>query len=166
MANTKISALPAGAPAVATDLIPIDRAGANYSLQVSDVLGQALPRVVASRVVTNSSTVDGNFTQTFYTIPVGAQGVYRMVVGIVARTQQAGAWQVNADWVPPSGTNQAAQLGVAVNMVTGALAVNGSAYSVTAYYHAGDVITVGTVTGSGTPGVGAFDVAWVLERLV
>lgn len=38
MANTKISALPAGAPAVATDILPIDRAGVNNSLQVSDVL--------------------------------------------------------------------------------------------------------------------------------
>jgi hypothetical protein len=38
MANTKISALTAGAPALASDLLPIDRSGANYSLQVSDIL--------------------------------------------------------------------------------------------------------------------------------
>lgn len=38
MANTKISALTAGAPAQAGDLIPIDRSGTNYSLQVGDIL--------------------------------------------------------------------------------------------------------------------------------
>ena len=43
MANTKISALPAGAPAQSTDLLPIARAGANASLQVSDVLANAAP---------------------------------------------------------------------------------------------------------------------------
>ena len=38
MANEKISQLTPGAPAQSTDLIPIARSGANYSLQVSDVL--------------------------------------------------------------------------------------------------------------------------------
>lgn len=38
MANTKISALPVGAPAVTTDLLPIARSGSNESLQVSDIL--------------------------------------------------------------------------------------------------------------------------------
>jgi hypothetical protein len=34
MANTKISGLTAGAPALSTDLLPIDRSGTNYSLMV------------------------------------------------------------------------------------------------------------------------------------
>jgi hypothetical protein len=38
MANTKISALTPGAPALATDLFPIDRSGANFSLKTSDIL--------------------------------------------------------------------------------------------------------------------------------
>jgi hypothetical protein len=38
MANTKISQLAAGAPALGTDLLPIDRSGANFSLKVSDIL--------------------------------------------------------------------------------------------------------------------------------
>lgn len=38
MANTKISALTAGAPAVGTDLLPIARGGANDSLKVSDLV--------------------------------------------------------------------------------------------------------------------------------
>jgi hypothetical protein len=38
MANTKISARTAGSPAQYTDQLPIARAGANFSLQVSDIL--------------------------------------------------------------------------------------------------------------------------------
>lgn len=49
--NTKISALPAGTPAQGTDLLPIDRAGANYSLQVSDVVANLVP---------NTTTVNGH----------------------------------------------------------------------------------------------------------
>jgi hypothetical protein len=37
MANTKISALPAGTPAQTTDVLPIDRSGANYSLTAQDL---------------------------------------------------------------------------------------------------------------------------------
>jgi len=162
MANTKISQLAPGAPAQATDLVPIDRAGANFSLQVSDVLATQFPQVVASRVLTAQNSVDGNFTRPFFNI-VNA-GVYRLCIGSVARTLQAGAWQVNADWAPPTGFNQTGQLGIGINMVTGAVVV-GPSLAVTDYYHAGDVITVGTVTGSGTPGTGTFDVSWVLERL-
>jgi len=59
MSNTKISQLSPGAPAQSTDLIPIDRAGANYSLQVSDMQtalnGAAIP---ASKTIvgTNGSS--------------------------------------------------------------------------------------------------------------
>ena len=41
MANTKISALPAGAPAQSTDVLPVDRAGTNVSLQVADILANS-----------------------------------------------------------------------------------------------------------------------------
>ena len=46
--NTKISALTAGAPAVATDLIPIDRSGTNYSLLVSDIGAEILASAALS----------------------------------------------------------------------------------------------------------------------
>ena len=39
MADTKISALTSGAPAQATDATVIARAGANYKLTVSDIVG-------------------------------------------------------------------------------------------------------------------------------
>ena len=64
MANTKISALPAGAPAQSTDLLPIARAGANASLQVSDVLanpsftGQVTEGINAMGNVSGSITID------------------------------------------------------------------------------------------------------------
>ena len=48
MANLKISQLSPGAPAVATDLIPIDRAGANFSLQVSDVAAVSAPPIATA----------------------------------------------------------------------------------------------------------------------
>jgi len=43
MANTKISALPSGNPALSTDVIPIDRAGVNYSLTTGSVAALSGP---------------------------------------------------------------------------------------------------------------------------
>ena len=59
MANTKISALTAGAPALASDLLPIDRSGANYSLQVSDVLG-AISSLPNGTTATTQAALDGS----------------------------------------------------------------------------------------------------------
>jgi hypothetical protein len=61
MANLKISQLTPGAPAIATDVIPIDRAGANFSLQVSDINSGLAP------------LASPNFTGVV-TLPVGAAG--------------------------------------------------------------------------------------------
>ena len=249
MANTKISALTAGAPAVSTDLIPIDRAGANYSLQVSDMQtalnGAAIPasktivgtngssqivdasaatlsnntsgtaanlsgtpalpngttattqaatdsstnlattaaiaaqivdgvpaansiaKIVASRVLVGQSAVDGAITNALYAVPVGASGVYRVITALSCRTQQAGAWVVDADVTWPAGIHQNPSLNSSVNLISGTTSIGVTVQSMLpVYLHAGDVIQCGTVTGSGTPGVGTFDVAWVVERLV
>ena len=48
MSNTKISALTPGTPAQSTDVLPIDRAGANFSLTASDIIGGAAPANVVS----------------------------------------------------------------------------------------------------------------------
>jgi hypothetical protein len=48
MANTKISALTAGDPAVASDLLPIDRSGSNFSLMASSVAALAPSVMLAS----------------------------------------------------------------------------------------------------------------------
>jgi hypothetical protein len=45
MSNTKISALPAGSPALSTDLLPIARSGANASLSMQNVLDFVLPPI-------------------------------------------------------------------------------------------------------------------------
>jgi hypothetical protein len=62
MANLKISQLTAGAPAQATDLLPIDRAGANYSLQVSDIGSQILTSPNVSNSITTGINALGNVT--------------------------------------------------------------------------------------------------------
>ncbi len=59
MANTKISGLPVGAPALATDQIPVARSGTNVSLQVSDIVsvGQVVTVFPISDNVTDQSAV-------------------------------------------------------------------------------------------------------------
>ena len=82
MANTKISALPAGAPAQSTDLLPIDRAGSNFSLQVFDILNNALayPNLSAAGIVGASydrifvsGSVNGD--NPIYTVPSGMRAM-------------------------------------------------------------------------------------------
>ena len=48
MANTKISALTSGSPAQLTDLFPISRSGANFSLSVDDILSLSAYRVTVT----------------------------------------------------------------------------------------------------------------------
>ena len=204
MANEKISQLIAGAPAVATDLLPIARSGSNYSLQVSDVLAgnaatasnlsgtpalpngttattQSLgdsstklattayvattyPRVVASRVQLAQSSVDGNATQTFYTIPAGAGGVYRFSAFAIARTVSNGACLIQLEFVFPSGSNMGTQpVAEQLNGNTGVVAANPVHF--TPYLHAGDVITCGSVLTSGSLTGGSFEFNWIAERL-
>ena len=66
MSNTKISALTPGTPAQSTDVIPIDRAGANFSLTASDIVGGAAPANVVSTagILTANQLVIGAGTKT------------------------------------------------------------------------------------------------------
>ena len=59
MADTKISGLAAGAPAQSTDLIPIARAGANFSITPANILAYGTSPV-AGTTGTFSSTVTGS----------------------------------------------------------------------------------------------------------
>lgn len=54
MANTKISALPAGAPAQVTDILPVDRAGTNVSLTIANIQAGLAP--LASPALTGTPT--------------------------------------------------------------------------------------------------------------
>lgn len=174
MANTKISALTAGAPAQSTDLLPIDRAGANYSLQVSDIVSEGIvgggnsggiqsPAVVASLVLTGQTVPDGSATaHNLFTVVTA--GVYRVCGFAVPRTKNSGAWTVNVDVTWPSGTNFSASALQTLNMVTPAApsSVNGEQM----YLHVSDAITCGTATGTGSRDSGIFDVSWTVERIV
>ena len=64
MANLKISQLTPGAPAQATDLLPIDRAGANYSLKISDAGAQILTSPNVSKSITTGLNALGNVSGT------------------------------------------------------------------------------------------------------
>jgi hypothetical protein len=81
--NTKISQLGAGAPALASDLLPIARAGANYSLQVSDIARQT-ETFRASYTVT-STDVSNQFFIIDFTWPAAFLDTnYTVVTGLVA----------------------------------------------------------------------------------
>ena len=172
MPNLKISQLTAGAPAQATDLVPIDRAGANFSLQVSDVLAEGIlggsnvsaVGVVASRVLTAQTAPDGNLTTPLYTVPTSGAGVYRTTGYLVCRTKNTGAWTLNVDVAWPSGTNLGPSAILSATMASPVAPSTGNC--ATMYLHVGDAITCGTVTGSGSRDTAVFDVAWVVERLV
>lgn len=56
MADTKISGLAAGAPAQATDLIPIARAGANYSITPANILSYGASAATVPSITFNTTS--------------------------------------------------------------------------------------------------------------
>jgi hypothetical protein len=66
MANEKISQLPSGSPGQSTDLIPIARSGANYSLTITQALA------VASGAISFSAITTGDNTAAAMTVDTGA----------------------------------------------------------------------------------------------
>jgi hypothetical protein len=60
MANTKISALPAGAPAQGADVLPVDRAGTNVSLLGSDIVTLAAATLVPQTTTVNGHALSAN----------------------------------------------------------------------------------------------------------
>lgn len=68
MADTKISALTAGAPALSTDEFPVARSGANRKLLISDILtyinaNMVLPQTVAEVQANNSTYTEGSWVK-------------------------------------------------------------------------------------------------------
>lgn len=80
MANTKISALTAGAPAQSTDLLPIDRAGANYSLQVSDIGAEILTSPEVTKSITTGINAIGNVSGSVSTVDLSKGNVITMTL--------------------------------------------------------------------------------------
>jgi hypothetical protein len=64
MANTKISALTAGNPALSADIIPIDRAGANYSITAGSIASLAIWSGLGNPTG-NLSLSNAGYTSTF-----------------------------------------------------------------------------------------------------
>ena len=64
MADTKISGLAAGAPAQATDLIPIARSGANYSITPANILAYGSSPVAGTTAAFSSTLAAGATTIT------------------------------------------------------------------------------------------------------
>ena len=86
MADTKISALPSGAPALATDETVIARAGSNYKLTVANIVGYlGTPITIANGGTGSSSTAYCSLTANVTgTLPVanGGTGITSFGTGV------------------------------------------------------------------------------------
>lgn len=118
MANTKISALTNGNPAVGTDTIPIDRAGVNRSLTAASIaaLAQATsPQTVGS---SQASGLSANVsTVTLFTVPV--TGMYALDYEVecsTAATSGASA-TLGFQWKMNGGVTSQSQTAVALNTI-------------------------------------------------
>lgn len=67
MADTKISALAAGAPAQATDLIPIARSGSNYSLTPANILNYGSSPIAGTQITLNGGSALSSYVTSSYT---------------------------------------------------------------------------------------------------
>ena len=141
MANTKISALTPGTPAQSTDVIPIDRAGANFSLTASDIIGGAAPAnvVSAAGTLTANQLVIGAGTKT--EAALGSLGTTTTVLhGNAAGAPSFGAVSLTTDvsGVLPvanggTGQSQAGQYGVMIARLAASTTVTGTVTETVAF---------------------------------
>lgn len=83
MADTKISALTPGAPAVGTDIMPVDRAGTNVSLTAADIVALAAVTLAPIASPTFTGTVKaplGSITNNAYGVGSLKTGLYSSVL--------------------------------------------------------------------------------------
>lgn len=88
MADTKISALAAGAPAQSGDLIPIARSGANYSITPGNILGAGLPATLGAIGATSinfGQTTLNYYGEGTWTPSLGGNTTYATQTGIYTR---------------------------------------------------------------------------------
>ena len=130
MSNTKISALTPGTPAQSTDVLPIDRAGANFSLTASDIIGGAAPANVVSTAGTMTS---GNVITGAGTKVVQDGGVALSSLAPIASAAL-------------TGTTTAVTLNVSKSITSGVNAMGNQTGSITVDLSLGNVITM-TLTG-------------------
>jgi len=116
VADTKISGLSAGAPAQATDLIPIARSGANFSITPANILAYGSSPVAGTTGTFSSTLAAGNTTITgTQTISGAVSSKSMLVVGSGGSTSAgwhlgnfssgvSGLWSTT---ITPSSTNYA-----------------------------------------------------------
>jgi hypothetical protein len=163
MANQKISQLTSGAPAQATDIVPIDRAGANFSLQVSDILAAAKTGILfAAAGNTDTVNAPNNTTTAFstsYNLPANyltAGRVIRITLGFVFVTTDVPTMNLalfmgpgpTTVWasVPLTSGNNATRWGGVTILIQGTAAAGAS---VAVYAH--PIISPGTSSGALVP---------------
>lgn len=168
MANTKISALTAGNPAVGTDIIPIDRAGTNVSITAASVaaLAQATsPQIVFHQVTTGINASIATAHQNDFT-PT-AVGRYRLTLILTeAVTDASGATIV----MRPFNTNgNIGQFMGTTNNGLGLTVVGGSMCMVGGFVVPNATLTnfkAGwNVTVTGTPTTGSWNMDMTVEYL-
>ena len=154
MADTKISALPSGAPALATDETVIARGGANYKLTVANIAAYlGTPITVANGgtgVATLTGIVKGNGTSAFtaavagtdYLAPGGALGT--PASGTLTNCTADGTNAVGFRNVPKSGSDKTTSYSLLTSDVGKFIGV-GTGGSITipdATFAAGDVVSI------------------------
>jgi hypothetical protein len=114
MADTKISALPAGAPAVGTDLLPIDRTGTSMSLQVSDVLTGDVHATFSEYTGQSSDPSAPTSATRIYTRPLANRYVPRFIgpAGLDSALQPALFANNVTMWLPGSAAVASISFGI------------------------------------------------------
>lgn len=154
MADTKISALPSGAPALATDETVIARAGANYKLTVANIAGYLGTPITVANGGTGAATLTGvlkgNGTSAFtaavagtdYLAPGGALGTPSS--GNLSNCTADGTNAVGFRKIPQSGSDKTTSYSLVTGDVGKFIGV-GTGGSITipdATFAAGDVVSV------------------------
>lgn len=121
MADTKISGLAAGAPAQSTDLIPIARAGANYSITPANILAYGTSPVAGTTAAFSSTLAAGAATVPSVT--------FNTTSGVIGTT-----------------TNNAAAAGSVGEYVSSTIAP-GSAVTITTTVTSQDITTISLTAG-------------------
>lgn len=110
MADTKISALPLGAPAQATDETVIARGGANYKLTVANIVGYLGSPITVANGGTGASTltgiVKGNGTSAFTAAAAGTDYLAPPSGTSILKANSGGALAnaaAGTDYVAPGG---------------------------------------------------------------
>ena len=145
MADTKISALTSGAPAQATDATVIARAGANYKLTVSDIVGYLGSPISVANGGTGVTTSTGSGNVVLSTSPTLTTPLLGTPTsGNLSNCTADGTNAVGYRNVPKSGSDKTTSYSLATTDVGKFIGV-GTGGSITipdATFAAGDVVSI------------------------